>query len=441
MIFRNTLRKLSLIGSQVSDDNYELSRRSFIIEGCLSNAIYTLTSGAFLVGYAKYLGANDQFNGIIVALPLLTYIIQMFSPLVLERLPSRKKLIIGLCFFYRTLLGLMVLIPFITEVKSTRLLLLAVFYFTAYAAFSFLNPAGGSWIISLVPEKMRGRYFGLRDMCILASAAVLSIIMGRVLDIYKSSNREFVGFIIVFLVVLVLAVWNFITLKRIKEPQIVQLNQSLTLKKLITLPMKHKKFRKVILLNIIWNLAAQLSIPFFSVYMVTGLKLSYTFIMAAGIIMSFTQAPSAKMWGKLSEKVGWEVTTVLSVGLIGICHFMWIFVNHSTYLILIPIIQVMSGIAWAGINMSFFNIQFKHAPQEGRTIYIGFNAALAGLAGFFSALIGATLVGVLSGIKIDIGITVLDNMLFIFGLSGLLIICCAVFFSYWFKEENDSLSN
>jgi MFS family permease len=435
MNFRNSLLKLSLTGSQVSDNNYELSRRRFIIEGCVSNAIYTLTSGAFLAGYAKYLGANDQFNGIIVALPLLTYIIQMFSPLVLERLPSRKKLIIGLCIFYRTLLGLMVLIPLITESKSTRLLLLAIMYFTAYAAFSFLNPAGGSWIISLVPEKMRGRYFGLRDMFILASAAVLSLVMGRVLDMFKSSHKEYAGFIIVFLVVLVLVVWNIIILKRIKEPHVVQLNQSLTIKKLITMPLKHKRFRKIILLNIIWNLAAQLSIPFFSVYMVTGLKLSYTFIMVAGIIMSFTQSLSAKIWGRMSEKVGWEVTTVLSIGLIGICHIMWIFVNHSSYLILIPIIQIMAGIAWAGINMSFFNIQFKHAPQEGRTIYIGFNAALAGLAGFMSALVGATLVGALGETKINIGVTVLNNMSFIFGLSGLLIVGCAVFFSYWFKEE------
>jgi len=440
MDFGRALRKLSSIGSQVSDDNYELSRRRFIIEGCIANAIYTLTTGAFLVGYAKYLGANDQFNGIIIALPLLTYIIQMFSPLILERLPSRKKLIIGLCIFYRTVLGLMVIIPFITENKSTRLLLLAVMYFTAYAAFSFLNPAAGSWIISLVPEKMRGRYFGLRDMCILASAAVISIVMGRVLDVYKSSNKEFAGFIFVFLVVLALVVWNGIMLKRIKEPEVVLFNESLTLKSLLTLPLKHKRFRKVIFLNIIWNLAAQLSLPFFSVYMVTGLKLSYTFIMIIGIIMSFTQALSAKMWGKLSEKVGWEFTTVLSIGMVGICHLTWIFVNNSTYFILIPIIQVMAGIAWAGVNISFFNIQFKHAPQEGRTIYIGFNAALAGLSGFLSALVGATLVGVLSGIKIDIGITVLDNMLFIFGLSGLLIVCCAVFFSYWFKEKKEQLN-
>lgn len=435
MNFIHAFRKFSLMGSSVSDNNYELSRRRFIVEGCISNAIYTLTSGAFLVGYARYLGANDQFNGIIIAIPLLTYMIQMFSPMLLERLSSRKKLIVALCAFYRTLLGLMVLIPSLTDNKSARLLLLAGMYFTAYAAFSFLNPAGASWIISLVPENVRGKYFGLRDMCILASAAVLSIVMGRVLDAFKFYNKEFFGFAVVFAVVLVLVVFNIIMLKGIKEPEVAKLERNLTLKSMFTLPLKNKNFRKVIILNIFWNLAGQLALPFFSVYMVTGLKLSYTFIMIVGIVMSFTQSPSAKMWGKLSEKVGWESTTVLSIGLVGICHLLWAFVDKNTCFVLIPIIQVLAGIAWAGVNLSLFNIQFKHAPQEGRTIYIGFNAAMAGAAGFSSALAGAALVGALNGIKIKLGIITLDNMLFIFGLSGILIVCCAVFFSFWFREK------
>jgi MFS family permease len=435
MNFKHTFGKFGLRNRSISDDNYELSRRRFIIEGCLSNAVYTLTSGAFLVGYARYLGANDQFNGIIVAIPLLTYMIQMFSPMVLERLTSRKKLIVGLCAFYRTLLGLMVLIPFITNNKSARLTLLAGMYFTAYAAFSFLNPAGASWIISLVPENIRGKYFGVRDMFILASAAVLSIVMGRVLDAFKFHNNEFAGFAVVFCVVLIIAVLNIIMLNRIKEPEAVKLEQNLTLKSLFTLPVKNKNFRKVILLNVVWNLTSQIALPFFAVYMVTGLKLSYTFIMIIGIVMSFTQSPSAKMWGRLSEKIGWEATTVLSIGLVGICHLIWVFVDKNTCFVLIPIIQVLAGVAWAGVNLSLFNIQFKHAPQEGRTIYIGFNAAMAGVAGFSSALAGAVIVGALHGKTIQLGLIKLDNMLFIFGLSGLLILCCAIFFSLWFRTE------
>lgn len=437
MGIRRLFNKLGFSGAKLSDDNYELSRRRFIIEGCLSNAIFTFTSGAFIVGYAKYLGASDQFNGIIVALPLLTYILQMFSPLFLERLSSRKKVVLVTCIFYRTLLGLMVLIPFITHDKAARLMMLAVMYFGAYLVFSFSNPAGGSWIISLVPERMRGRYFGMRDMCILGSAAVLSLLMGRILDIFKSNSLELVGFVVVFSVTLILVVFNGIMLSRIKEPEIVQLKQSLNLKNMLTMPLKNKQFRKVVILNIVWNLTVQLSLPFFSVYMVTGLKLSYTFIMAMGIFLSFVQAFSAKIWGKLSEKVGWEFTTVTSIAMIGTVHVIWIFVNKNTCYVLIPFIQILAGMAWAGVNLSFFNIQFKYAPQEGRTIFVGFNAAFAGVAGFLSALIGASLVGLLNGVKINIGLTVLDNMQFIFGVSGVLIICCSLFASRLFTAGKD----
>lgn len=434
MGLRCFFNKLGITEGAITDENFELSRRRFIIEGCLANAIYTLTSGAFLVGYASYLGASDQFNGILVALPLLANIIQMFSPLLLEKLSRRKGLIVALCLFYRTLLGLMMFIPLITDSKQLRLIILASMYFVAYCANGFLSPAAGSWIISLVHERQRGRYFGVRDMCILATAAVLSLVMGRVLDWFKSNQLDYLGFVVVFSVALVITALNFLTLKSIKEPEVTVLNRDLNVKRLISIPLKDKQFRKVVILNIVWNLCVQFALPFFSVYMVNGLKLSYTYIMVVGIILSCVQSYSARIWGKISERKGWEFTTVASMAALGIVHFTWIFINKNTYFFIIPFVQVLAGIGWAGVNLSLFNIQFKYAPQEGRTIFVGFNAALAGGAGFFSALMGSVLVGVLSRVKLDIVVTVLDNMLILFGISGLMILCCAAFFSWWFKD-------
>lgn len=439
MGIRYIFDKLGLINRTVTDDNLELSRRRFVLEGCLANAIFTLTSGAFLVGYASYLGANEQFNGIIVALPLLANIIQLFSPLVFEKLSRRRPLIVALCLFYRTLLCLMMFIPFVTDSKPARLLILGGMYFLAYCAAGFLTPAAASWIISLVPDKLRGRYFGLRDMCILASAAVLSLVMGRVLDLFKSNRQDYLGFVVVFSVALVITLFNVLTLKRIREPEVKPYDQNLDIKGLISIPLRDKQFRKVVLLNILWNLSVQFSLPFFSVYMVNGLKLSYTYIMVIGIILSCVQSYSARIWGRISEKKSWEFTTVASMAVLGIVHVTWSFINHNTYFVIIPFVQVLAGIGWAGVNMSLFNIQFKYAPQEGRTVFIGFNAALAGAAGFFSALMGSFVVGALSGIKIDIKVTVLDNMLIVFGISGLMILCCAAYFSWCFKDKKDEL--
>lgn len=440
MLF-NVFKRPRLFGSDVSDENYELSRRRFIIEGCLSNGVYTLTAGAFFAGFAKFLGASDQFIGIIVALPLLANVLQMFSPLFLERLVSRKKLVVVTCLFYRALLGLMILIPVITQDKSARLFMLGGMYFAAYLVFSYSNPAGGSWIISLVPERFRGRYFGLRDTCIISSAAILSLSLGRILDILKAADKEFFGFAVVFSVVLVLVALDIFELNRIKEPEVIPLRQHINVRSLFTLPVKNKQFRPVILLNVVWNFAGQLALPFFSVYMVTGLKLSYTFIMIANIILSVVQASTARLWGRLADRFSWEVTTVASIGMLGLCHLTWAFVTRETCFVLIPFIQIVAGAGWAGVNMSLFNIQFKHAPQEGRTIFVGFNAAMAGLSGFASAVLGAVLVGLLSNVKIDIGVAELNNMLIIFGLSGTLVISCAIYFAIKFRVEDNRRRN
>lgn len=420
------IRKFVEDNKNVSDDNYELSRRRFIVEGCLANSIFALTSGAFLVGYANYLGSNDQINGIIVAIPLLANIIQMFSPLLIERLASRKKLVTVMAVSFRVLLASMILIPFITDIRPVRLFILGAIYLLAYSAASFLTPAAASWIVSLVPERGRGKYFGFRDMCILGFTAAVTLIMGRVLDAFKSASMDLTGFIVVFSVVAVMIVFNGLMLNSIKEPEVVLLKKKLNLKSMLMMSASNKEFRKVVLLSILWNIAGQLSIPFFAVYMVTGLKLSYTFIMVMSIVISITQAFAARKWGRFSDRFGWERSVVISLCFVGSAHVIWMLVNTHTYMFLLPIIQFIAGIGWAGINLSMFNIQFKYAPQEGRTVFVGFNAALAGIAGFTSASVGAVLVGLLSGVKINIGITVLDNMLLIFGASGTLIILCGL---------------
>ncbi|OPX44293.1 major facilitator superfamily protein [Ruminiclostridium hungatei] len=438
MSAREVFNKLGLAGGAITDENYELSRRKFVIEGCLANAIFTLTSGAFLVGYSSYLGASDQFNGIIVALPLLANIIQMFSPLLFERIAGRRKLIVALCLFYRVLLGMMMFVPFMTDSKPARLIILGSMYFVAYCASGFLTPAAASWIISLVPERMRGRYFGVRDMCILASAAVVSLVMGRVLDLFKSHNQDYAGFVVVFSIALLITILNVATLSRIREPEVKPLDRKLDIKSLISIPLKDRQFRKVVILNIVWNLSVQFALPFFSVYMVNGLRLSYTYIMIIGIILSCAQSYSARVWGRISEKKSWEFTTIVSIAVLGIVHVAWVFINKDTYFFILPFIQVLSGIGWAGVNLSLFNIQFKYAPQEGRTVFVGFNAALAGAAGFISAVAGAVVVGGLSNVRVNIRIAVLDNMLLVFGISGLMILSCAVFFLCWFKDGKKS---
>ncbi|NLL71585.1 MAG: MFS transporter [Epulopiscium sp.] len=436
MKIRSGLRELFFSQEPLTEVDYEKSRWLFIYEGSTAVTIANLTSGAFLAGYLQFMGATDRFNGLVGAIPVLVGFIQIFSSVIFEKLPQRKFLISLLCLIFRLLLGIIFLIPLFVQNPSYRLLALPLLYATAHSLSSFITPAASTWMIDLTPASLRGNYFAKKDAVSLGAVTIVTLAMGRILDFFKVNNNEYGGFLVISLVVVGLAIVNFILLCSIKEPQVKQNTSPIHIKDVFTTPLQSPGFRKVILLFILWNVGLQIAGPFFSVYMVTGLKLDYTYIMAIGVLASLIRVFATPFWGRLADQKSWFFSTKFSIGLLSIVHFLWIFVIPSTARFLIPILQIASGIAWAGIGISLFNIQFLFAKREGRTMYLGLNAAIGGIAGFTSTWIGSRIVGTLEGRAYQIKWLTLGNMQVVFALSGIILFFCTLFVKIYMEKAN-----
>lgn len=431
----NLIKAIYYSDKPLTEKDYIFSRNLSIFEGGSARTMFNLTSGAFLAGYASFLGADDSFNGIIGAIPVLAGIIQMISPIIFERMEKRKLLISLFAFLHRLLLASLVFIPVLLKGQSSRLALLAVVYFLSYLAISFINPAVSGWIIDLIPESIRGRYFGIRESYVLGAATIFTLIMGRVLDAFKAKGNEYGGFIAVFVFVGILALINFIALSYMKEPPVKRNKSELNLKKVVTIPLKDKKFTKIILLFIFWNIGVQIGGPFFSVYMVTGLKLNYTFIMIMGTLGTLTNVILVRLWGRLADKKSWIYVTKMSILILAVSHFIWFFINQQTASYLVPLMHISGGAAWAGIGISTFNIQFQYSPEEGRTVYIGFNAALCGLIGFLSTLLGSFILSMLNEFRLDLAGFTIGGMQMIFCFSGILLAICVLYIHLFLKPS------
>ena len=434
MSFGSFIKSTYYSETPLNEKDYISSRNFSIFEGCTARTVFNLTSGAFLAGFASYLGADDSFNGIIGALPVLAGVIQLLSPMFFEKMEKRKLQVTILNFLHRFLLGLMVFIPFIAVGRTSRLFLLAGIYFLAYLALSFASPAASGMLIDLTPENIRGRYFGVRESYLLAVGIVLTLIMGVIMDAFKDNGNQYGGFIVMFSLVLLMAVGNFFFWSNIKEPHIKRNKMALDLRQIVTIPLKDKGFRKIVLLFVLYNVGLQIGAPFFSVYMVTGLKLNYTFIMLMSMMGTLTNVLLVRVWGRVADQKSWVFVIKYSILLLGITHFLWFFVNPSTAGIMIPFLHVMSGAAWAGIGISTFNIQFKFSPEEGRTIYIGFNAALGGIMGFAGTLAGSVLLVVFSKLNMNLTGFTIGGMQIILSTSGVLLALCAGYIHFFIKQ-------
>lgn len=434
MKLKGLIKKNYFSNSPLTREDYEFSRKMFIYEGSAAVGIFSLTSGAFLAGFAKYLGATDEFNGLIGSIPSLAGVFQILSSLLFEKMKHRKFLIAILCFIFRMLLGIMIFVPIFVQNTTIRLVLLATIYGIAYSIAAFITPPASSWIVDLTPENIRGRYFARKDAVSLGFLTILTLALGKIMDMFRKSNNEYGGFIILALVVIVLTVMNFYFLSVVKEPTDHRKSTIFNLKTVIQMSLTHRGFRKIIIMSTLWGIALQIGGPFFAVYMVTGLKLSYSYIMVMGLISSIVRVISAKTWGDLADKRSWAFTTKLSIVILAVVHLTWGLVDSSSSSILVPLLHIIGGIAWAGLSISLFNIQFVYAPVEGRTAYLGVAAALGGLAGFASTYIGSIIVKLLKNLNFNFFGFSIGNMQIVFILSGLLLIATAGYVHIYMKQ-------
>ncbi len=435
MGFKGVIENIYFNRTPVGEKEKRRGRKLFILEGVSARTIFVLTSGAYLAGFANLMGADDSFNGLIGAVPALAGIIQILSPMVFENLSRRKIWVSIFSFIHRLLLGGMVFIPLLVTEMSARLYTIWAVYFISYACTSFATPAASNWIVSLTDPRDRGGYFGTRDSIIFGVSTVFNLIMGRVLDVYKNNGMEYTGFILVFSMALVFAVINFLLLSSIKEPPAQKSATIPNLKEIFTVPLHDKKFKKVIGLFLMWNIGLQIGAPFFSVYMVTGLNLGYTYITICNMITSVFLVVSARLWGKLADRTSWPTVTMATIGILALCHSIWFFTTPANVYILMPINQILGGIAWGGINIALFNMQFDYSPEKGRTVYLGFNAAIGGIVGFACSALGSYIVKLLDGRTFQLLMVPVTKMQVVFGLSGILLFACAFYIRIVFKNS------
>lgn len=411
------------------------SRKYFILEGLTGVGQNSLTAGAFLAGFIELLNGSEQINGIIAVVPATVGLLQIFSSMIFEKLESRKKTIISMAIALRCLLSLVYFIPMLLIPLGYGLQAFIICYVIAYCMNALICPALFDWLVNVTPISIRGQYLAYRDKISLGATAILTIFLGKVLDYFKEAGNLMIGFSIVGVIIAILGFLNIYALTNISEQKENYTIKKYKLKQVLTTPLKSVSFRKIIMLFILWNFALQIGGPYISIYMVTKLDLKYTYMMALSVVATVVRVMFANKWGSIADRKSWFLSTKCSIGILAVVHFTWGFVDISNYSVLAPILHILSGIAWGGIGISMFNIQFLFAKKEGRTMYIGLNAAIGGIVSGIAVWIGGRIIELLEYKDIVIFNIHINNMQITFFISGLLLLLCPIFIKLFIENK------
>ncbi len=323
--------------------------------------------GAAFTKFAVKLGIDDFKYGIILTLAIMGSIIQLPFSFNIENSGKRKIIFLIAGFIHRLLYIPIALIPLLIPSTNKNLIFISIAFLImiSSAANSIVGVAFSSWMGSLVPLRIRGRYFSKRMMIYTISGALSGLAIGQYIDRFNSLTN----YSILFIVVALFGAADIFCFIFLKDPPVERTEkQSIkTLKE----PLKDKNYLKLIISVSLWNFGINLPTPFLFMFMIKQLNMSlFSIYLLSQFVSNASTILSVRYIGKAIDKYGNRPVAIVSSFIISTIPFLWCFATPLNYYVIMPIASLITGIFWPGFEMSFLNLSIWLAPKKYRTSYI-----------------------------------------------------------------------
>lgn len=398
------------------------SMKLSIWEGALTGIMGVLTGGVILTGFALSLGANEFIIGLLASLQVGANLLQIRAFRHLERHGHRKAMAVRFAAWARLLWVPIALVAAInTPAFAPYRLWLFLLLFAVFAGLGVYSLVPWvSWLVDLVPEKVRGRFYAQRNFAGGALGVILGVLAGKFIDWWQA--KQFaplpLGFALLTLCGMAFGLWALRIIDRMDEPPFSPSPSRYTFWESLRIPFRDPNFRRLFGFRIVCDLSMGIAGTFYGVYMLTQVGLSYFFVSAMAMLSTLTNLLALKPWGWMIDRFGNK--PVLQICLIGKVLFalLWIFTTPET--IWLYIFLHLLGVFDAGNALAIPNLVYKLAPANRRANYIAVDGTVVGIAATVAPLLGGGLALIFSSWELQLGGFHWAHFHFLFFTAGLL---------------------
>ncbi len=402
---------------QEKEDKKERKLKKEARHYSIKDGIFATIKGSiadnYISPFAIFLNASDSLIAMFSSIPgLIGPISQWKSSGLIQKYP-RKKIVLT-----SVLVEILTWIPFILicllyyqGILTSFLPVLLLIFFTLYVISANAGvPAWFSWVGDIVDEEYRGRWFAKRSFIFGIVILITAVSSALILDFSKKIGFTVFGFLILFAIAIVSRIISRSCLNLQYEPQIkIEKKYYFSFFQFIK-KAPFNNFGRFAIYRALLNGATAIASPFFAIYMLKNLHFSYLTFIIVTIAATFFSILIIKSWGRFSDKYGNYEIFKITILLIALTPILWTFSPEPLYLILVA--QLVSGIGWAGFNLSASNYVFDCVTPQKRGLAFSYYEMLNGVGIFIGAGIGALLI---ENIK-----TPINPIFAIFIISGIL---------------------
>ncbi|WP_341835843.1 MFS transporter [Chitinophaga pollutisoli] len=375
-------------------------------DGLFSEAMTTLTGGAFIIAMAILMDANNLQLGLIAALPTMVNVFQLISVWLVRQFNNRRAITVYCSLLARFPLILVGLVPILFPGFLSLELLIPVLFFY-YLSGAIAGASWNSWMKDLIPDNRLGAFFGRRSAFMQTLNVVLSLLLALGLDFVKDNHPEWElqSYGAMFVLAGTSGIIGSAMLAATPEPKKIMPRENLFV--MLRRPLRDANFRRLLVFNSAWVFAVNIAMPFFNVFMMKSMNLPLSYIIGFTILSQVSSILTIRIWGKFADRYSNKTIIAIGAPIYIICLLAWCFVGIWSFmwpnLLLLSVIHIMMGLSNAGINLSLTNIGLKLAPTADAIIYLSAKNIVTAIFSALAPLAGGLLADYFTGrhLKVD----------------------------------------
>lgn len=351
----------------------------------------SLLSGLFGLSPAHY--------GLIISLPFWFNFLQVLvTPRLSQQMDARRLCIVTAWLHFSGWALLTAALPFIPRADTP--LTLGVF-FVGFSIISFAGAVNGvtwnAWMQDVVPQRLRGKYFGMRNQVLQVSMIVFLLSVSGLTALLQGSLG---AYMLLFGLALGVRVLSIFAMQRMATPGEATVGVAspglgaqsrLGWAEQLQVLWADKGLMRFIGFGALMAFFVNLFGPFYPIFMYEELGLS---VARANWILLFIPvgaAASFPAWGRLLDRYGNIPVMIVTLGLGQLFSLIWCVIDQ-TNLWLLYLVAAAAGMFSAGYGVGLFALMLKLMPPSARTLGVALFISLSSLAAAAAPPLGGYLI-------------------------------------------------
>ena len=397
--------------SKIPKDAVRDSLKASTIDGVFATVFSNIVGGVLLSNFLVELHASPVEIGMSASIPMVANLMQPLGAYWSDRTRSRHMYCFWIYAPARLIWLLLVMGIAIASWGQLESHLLVQWTLLIVCATHVLGALGSaawlSWLAALVPRRLRGRYFGVRNSAASLTCLIAVPIAGVIVSTYPRGTIEGYGFVLLLGIIAGLVSlgyqWQMADINPQTQKQLAEIaaqdlaiesDQPTGISQVITSPiLQDGNFLRFLLYFSLWMFAVNLSAPFFNLYMLDNLAIDVAGVTAYNSLTAGANLVMMLFWGRLADRFGNRALLLLVGVLVAVTPLFWLATGANTVSmwLWLPLLHILSGGTWAAIDLCNNNIQLGIASVKQQASYFAVAAAIAGVSGALGTTAGGYL--------------------------------------------------